>query len=216
MQGGTCGTENCDGHGLMYSAWPIRVGWVAGSGWMPIWLTNADQLRSAHAEPGSQSNQPQSARVTCGSSVKRVFWIWSLRPGCSKVSWDLWNGTILGVEYISDYELIQHTACMRNIHIHYKTKHIRTIHTVLCWSLQICNNVTALNFNGTNASFIRSILIQFWVGVTKPNSSIPLFSEFYSIVKTHVSYCISRLYLAGVATAQLRWHLSNMNVNQRI
>ena len=27
---------------------------------MPIWLTNADQLRSAHAEPGSQSNQPQS------------------------------------------------------------------------------------------------------------------------------------------------------------
>ena len=94
MQGGTCGTENCDGRGLMYSAWPIRVGWVAGSGWMPIWLTNADQLRSAHAEPGSQSNQPQSARVTCGSSVKSVFWIWSLRPGCSKVSWDLWKGTI--------------------------------------------------------------------------------------------------------------------------
>ena len=94
MQGGTCGTENCDGRGLMYSAWPITVGWVAGSGWMPIWLTNADQLRFAHAEPGSQSNQPQSARVTCGSSVKSVFWIWSLRPGCSKVSWDLWNGTI--------------------------------------------------------------------------------------------------------------------------
>ena len=39
---------NCDGRGLMYSAWPIRVGWVAGSGWMPIWLTNADQLRSRH------------------------------------------------------------------------------------------------------------------------------------------------------------------------
>ena len=94
MQGGTCGTENCDGRGLMYSAWPIRVGWVAGSGWMPIWLTNADQLRSAHAEPGSQSNQPQSARVTCGASVKSLFWIWSLRPGCSKVSWDLWNRTI--------------------------------------------------------------------------------------------------------------------------
>ena len=94
MQGGTCGTENCDGRGLMYSAWPIRVGWVAGSGWMPIWLTNADQLRSAHAEPGSQSNQPQRSRVTCGSSVKSVFWIWSLRPGCSKVSWDLWKGTI--------------------------------------------------------------------------------------------------------------------------
>ena len=94
MQGGASGTENCDWRGLMYSAWPIRVGWVAGSGWMPIWLTNADQLRSVHAEPGSQSNQPQSARVSCGSSVKSVFWIWSLRPGCSKVSWDLWNGTI--------------------------------------------------------------------------------------------------------------------------
>ena len=94
MQGGTCGTENCDGRGLMYSAWPIRVGWVAGSGWMPIWLTNADQLRSAHDESGSQSNQPHSAHVICGSSMKSVFWIWSLRPGCSKVSWDLWNWTI--------------------------------------------------------------------------------------------------------------------------
>ena len=94
MQDGTCGTENCDGRGLMYSVWPIRVGWVAGSGWMPTWLTNADQSRSAHAEPGSQSNQPQSAPVTCGSPVKSVSWIWSLRPGCSKVSWDLWNGTI--------------------------------------------------------------------------------------------------------------------------
>ena len=94
MQGGTCGTENCDGRGLMYSAWPIKMGWVAGSRWMPIWLTNADQLRSAHAEPGSQSNQTQSGHVICGSSVKSVFWIWSLRPGCSKVSWDLWKGTI--------------------------------------------------------------------------------------------------------------------------
>ena len=106
MQGGACGTENCDGRGLMYSAWPIRVGWVAGSGWMPIWLTNADQLRSAHAEPGSQSNQPQSARVSCGSSVKSVFWIWSLRPGCSKVSWDLWNGTIVA-------SLISHSKMVR-------------------------------------------------------------------------------------------------------
>ena len=48
-------------------------------------------------EPGCQSNPPQSARVTRGTSVKSVFWIWSLRPGCSKVSWDLWNGTIVHV-----------------------------------------------------------------------------------------------------------------------
>ena len=103
MQDGTCGTENCYGRGLMYSAWPIRMGWVAGSGWMPIWLTNADQLRSAHAEPGSQSNQPQSVRVTCGSSVKSVFWIWPLRPGCSKVSWDLWKGTIVNFLKVTFY-----------------------------------------------------------------------------------------------------------------
>ena len=52
------------------------------------------------------------------------------------------------------------------------------------------------------------------VGVTKPFSSVPLFSYFLSIVNTHVSYWISRLYLTGVAAAQLRWHLSNMNVIQ--
>ena len=44
----------------------------------------------------------------------------------------------------------------------------------------------------------------------------PPFREFFSIVKTNVSYWISRLYLAGVAAAQLRWHLSNMNVIRRI
>ena len=44
------------------------------------------------------------------------------------------------------------------------------------------------------------------VGVTKPISSVPLFSEFFSIVKTHVNY-IDNLYLTGVAAAELRWHL---------
>ena len=39
------------------------------------------------------------------------------------------------------------------------------------------------------------------VGVIKPISSVPLFSEIFSIVKTRVSYWISRLYLAGVAAA---------------
>ena len=43
-------------------------------------------------------------------------------------------------------------------------------------------------------------------------TSVPLFSCFLSIVKSHISYSISRLYLAGVATALLRWHLSNMDV----
>ena len=54
------------------------------------------------------------------------------------------------------------------------------------------------------------------VGVTKPISSVPLFSEIFSIAKTRVSYWISRLYLTGVAAAQLRWHLSNINVIQII
>ena len=53
------------------------------------------------------------------------------------------------------------------------------------------------------------------VGVTKPISSVPLFSDIFNIVKTHIMYRISRLYLAGVAAAQLRWHLPNMNVIQR-
>ena len=50
------------------------------------------------------------------------------------------------------------------------------------------------------------------VGVTKPISSVPLFSDFFSIIKTHATYWISRLYLTGIAAAQLRWHLSNINV----
>ena len=86
--------ENCDGRGLIYCASPVKVGWVVGNGWMPIWLTNADQLRSSLAEPGCQPNPPKSARVTCRSSENCVFCIWSLIPGCSKVSWNLWNGTL--------------------------------------------------------------------------------------------------------------------------
>ena len=54
------------------------------------------------------------------------------------------------------------------------------------------------------------------VGVTKPISSVPLFSPFSNIAKTYISYWISRLYLTGVAVAQLRWHQANMNVIQRI
>ena len=50
------------------------------------------------------------------------------------------------------------------------------------------------------------------VGVTKPISSVPLFSQFFIIVKTYFSCYISRLYLTGVAAAELRGHLSNINV----
>ena len=62
-----------------------------------------------------------------------------------------------------------------------------------------------------------------WIGVCKKDtcteygwgllsSSVPLFYHFVRMIKTPVTYLISRSYLAGVAAAQLRWHLSNMNV----
>ena len=37
---------------------------------------------------------------------------------------------------------------------------------------------------------------------------------YFSIVNTHVSYWISRLYLKGVAAAELRQHLSNRDVSK--
>ena len=50
------------------------------------------------------------------------------------------------------------------------------------------------------------------VGAITQISSVLLFSEYFSIVKIHVSYLISRLYLTGVAAAQMRLYLSNVNV----
>ena len=37
-------------------------------------------------------------------------------------------------------------------------------------------------------------------------------ANFLGIVKTHVRYWISRLYLAGISAAELRWYLSIMKV----
>ena len=53
------------------------------------------------------------------------------------------------------------------------------------------------------------------VGVTKHISSVPLFSELFSIFKTRFGYWMSRLYLTGVTKAELRWHLSNITVIKR-
>ena len=49
-------------------------------------------------------------------------------------------------------------------------------------------------------------------GYTKPIFSVLLFSRFFRIIKTHVTYMISLSYLTGVAAAELRRHLANMNV----
>ena len=54
------------------------------------------------------------------------------------------------------------------------------------------------------------------VAVTEPISSVALFSDSFTIVKSHDRYWMSHQYLTGDAAAQLRWHLSNMNVIQRI
>ena len=67
-----------------------------------------------------------------------------------------------------------------------------------------------------NLEFQASLYRPAGMGVTKPISSVPLFSEFFNNAKTHVDYWISGLYLAGVAAAQLRWHLSNINMIQII
>ena len=49
-------------------------------------------------------------------------------------------------------------------------------------------------------------------GVTKPIFSVPLFSTFSVIVKTNVSYWISRLYLAGVAVTPVKYECDPGNL----
>ena len=54
------------------------------------------------------------------------------------------------------------------------------------------------------------------VGVTKPISSVPLFSEYFRIIKAHVYYWISRLFdrcrrsLAAVAPVKCRYDSNNL------
>ena len=50
------------------------------------------------------------------------------------------------------------------------------------------------------------------MGVTKPISSVLLFFCFFRIIKTQVTCTISRSYLTGVTAAELRRHLTIMNV----
>ena len=54
------------------------------------------------------------------------------------------------------------------------------------------------------------------VGVTKQIPPVPLSPRFFIIVETLVTYWIACSYLTGVPAAQLRGHLSNMNVMQII
>ena len=91
----------------------------------------------------------------------------------------------------------------------------------IVYSMQFCvkldHNISRVNCTWTWQFKQEKTVVQCpGVGVTKPISFGLLFSKFCVIVKTHISNWISHLYLAGVATAQLWWHLSNMNVILRI
>ena len=55
-----------------------------------------------------------------------------------------------------------------------------------------------------------------WVGFIKWIFSVLLFSQFFRAIKPRVTCMISHSYLTGVTTAELRWHLTNMNRIERI
>ena len=61
---------------------------------------------------------------------------------------------------------------------------------------------------------VRHIFGASWpgVGVTKPIFSVPLFSQFFTMIKTLATCMIPHSYLTGVTAAELRRHLTNMNV----
>ena len=61
---------------------------------------------------------------------------------------------------------------------------------------------------------VKSNLGMNTVGVTKLVSSVPLSSQFSTIVSTWVNYWISHSYLTGFTASQLQWHPSNMKVIQ--
>ena len=78
----------------------------------------------------------------------------------------------------------------------------------------LCRITNPLLLRGISATCIISVLRKdrkykriVWkistagAGVTKPNYSVPWFSGIFSIIKTHISYWVSRLYLAVVAAA---------------
>ena len=54
------------------------------------------------------------------------------------------------------------------------------------------------------------------VGVTKPISSVPLFLQFFRLIKILFTFGISRSCLADIDAAELWWHLLNMDVIWRI
>ena len=71
---------------------------------------------------------------------------------------------------------------------------------------------TIMTRSGHNLRMPRQLSYASGVGVIKPIFSVPLFSQFFTMSKTLVTCMISRSYLIGVIAAELRRHLTNMNV----
>ena len=71
----------------------------------------------------------------------------------------------------------------------------------ICWALLWARQTRHRHFicRHGNGRTLGWVLLYIY----KPISSVPLFSEFFSIVKTHVRSRISHSYLTGVASNQL-------------
>ena len=77
-------------------------------------------------------------------------------------------------------------------------------------------SIVYLAFNKRGCSFLSSIKWVEFMHLGGGYYSVPLISQFFSIVKTMVTYWITRSYLTGVTAAELRWHLPNMKVINRM
>ena len=129
----------------------------------------------------------------------------------------LWRGNFL--HYYSFVREL-HRSLVDSLH---KRPIIQSFGVSLLLAWTSCSTVEFLVICCTSTQFKRILqktplaftlcLLMTGMGLTKPICSVLLFSEFFIIVKTHDSYWIWRLYLTGVAAAQLWWHLSNINAN---
>ena len=154
---------------------------------VPVWPINSQ----CPILPAPDQGHGQSITSHTGPQGRGLQTTWSMRSTMSPL-----NTSSAGIMYMG-YMYILIISCLR-IHTHNVILHI------LCSCLTHKQSVSHITSTRSG------------VGVTKAISSVPLISRFFTIVKTLVTYWISCSYLTGVAAAQLRWHLSNMNVIQII
>ena len=131
----------------------------------------------------------------------------------------------------------------RSLWSHYIVKLIQlaiineTVQDLYCWPFLWCKSINNGNAKRIQQSMHSKIAfkiifkshrvnilwfsVTIWrhrpgVGVTTPIFSVPLFSQFFRMMKTVVTWMISSSYLAGVTAAELRRHLANMNMIESI